>query len=95
MFDTPRETIQTIGLGCLAITFLIIFFSLTRSPYEIIEGIVNWVKSTKKRKKNSKPVEGRHHVVEVPDGPDGKDDSQVADHQGDDGAHEDGKEQAA
>lgn len=94
MFSSPRDAILTVGLGCLAITFMIILFSLTRTPYEIIEGIVNWVKSTKRRK-DKKTTEGRHHIVEDADGPDGKDDSQVADHPSDDRAHQDGEKEAA
>lgn len=95
MFDlTPRETLGLIGWSCMAVTILIIVFSVTKSPYEIIEGIVNWVKSTKKRK-DKRTAEGRHHIVEDADGPDGKDDPQVADHSSDDSAHQDGEKETA
>lgn len=95
MFDlTPRETLGLIGWSCLAVTTLIIVFSVTKSPYEIIESFVNWVKSTKKRKRG-KSDKGRHHIEEVPGGSDGKDDPQVADHSSDDGTHQDGQKEAA
>ncbi len=91
---TPRDKLALLGWSCMAITSLIIIFSVTRSPYEIIEGIVKWVKTLRAKKKEN-PVEGRHHVVEGGDGPDVEDDSQVADHQGDDGTHQNGEKETA
>lgn len=91
---TLKEKLELVGWSCVAITSMIIIFSVTRSPYEIIEGVVNWVKSTKKRK-DKKTIEGRHHIAEAGNGPDGENDTPVADHSGDDGAHEDVKAEAA
>lgn len=90
---SPRDKLALIGWSCLAIVALVILFSVTRSPYEIIEGIVNWFKTLRVKKK--KPVEGRHHLVEVEDGRDGEDDSPVADHPGSDGPHQDDEKEAA
>lgn len=91
---TPREVILLVGIGCLGITFLIIFFSLTRSPYEMVEGLINWIKGL--RLKKVKKADARHRLIEEGwSGPDSKDDPQVAADSGDDGARSDDAKEAA
>lgn len=95
MWDmTPRETLALIGWSCLAITALIIVFSVTKSPYEMVEGVVNWVKGL--RLKKSKKVDPRHRLIEEGwSGSDSEDDPQVAADQGDDSARTDDAKEAA
>lgn len=94
---TPRDKLELIGWSSLALTALILFFSLTRGPsewYEWAAGRVTEIRDRLRRKsKAAKP--GRHHVVEDADGPDVQDDPQVADHPGDDSAHQDGEKETA
>lgn len=90
---TPREKLEIIGWSCIGITVMILFFSFTRSPVELLEMFVNWAKNLSFKRK-PRPVEGRHQLRDD-HGPDVEDDPQVADHPSDDSAHQDGEKEAA
>lgn len=88
---SPRDWFELIGWTLVAVTALIIIFSLTLSPYEIVERIVGWIKTLRKPAKRDKKT-GRHQLKEDDGAERG---AQVAADPSGDGAHQDDEKEAA